>query len=110
LTTKIDLHKMACRKCPRPSHDESERNEETMSFTNVDVGFSDKRYSFEGPDFGSMDDLELELLLELSDSTGGPDGDGPDSVDVEDGDMPDALGDDQDEEEDDDTESEKASH
>jgi hypothetical protein len=38
----------------RPSGDESERNEETMSFTNVDIGFSDRRYSFGGPDFGSL--------------------------------------------------------
>jgi hypothetical protein len=26
-----------------------------MSFTNVDTGFGDRRYSFDGPDFGSLD-------------------------------------------------------
>jgi hypothetical protein len=85
-----------------------ERNEVTMSFTSVDIGFSERRYSFEGPDFGPVDDLELELLLEVSDSKGDPDGDGPDSILGDEGDMPDALGDDQDEEEDDDTQSERA--
>jgi hypothetical protein len=108
-----------------------------MSFTSVDIGFSEKRYSFEGPDFGTVHDAaellllgvrtdscatcgrndvgsmcvacaDLAQILNRSDTMGGPDGDGPDSIGGEDGDMPDALGDDEDEEEDDDTESERA--
>jgi hypothetical protein len=108
-----------------------------MSFTSVDVGFSESRYPFEGPDFGSADDdeqwllvnartdlcatcgassigalcvacVEREQILGRDDTTGDSDGDGPDSIGGEDGDMPDAIGDDQDEEEDDDTESERA--
>jgi len=109
----------------------------TVSFTSVDVGFSEKRYSFEGPDFGTVDvearlfllgartescttcgasDIGsmcaacagLEQIFDRNDTMGESDDDGPDSIGGEDGDMPDAIGDDQDEEEDDDTESERA--
>jgi hypothetical protein len=76
-----------------------------MSFTSVDIGFSEKRYSFEGPDFGT----DFEQMLDRDDTMGGPDGDGPDSIGGEDGDIPDSIGDDEDEEEGDDTESERAS-
>jgi hypothetical protein len=79
-----------------------------MSFTSVDVGFSESLYPFEGPDFGSADDDEQWILVNARTTTGESDGDGPDPIGGEDGDMPDALGDDQDEEEDDDTESERA--
>jgi hypothetical protein len=85
-----------------------------MSFTTVDIGFSEKRYSFDGPDFGSGGDLgefslaDLEKILDRDETMGESDDDGPDSIGGEDGDMPDAIGDDEDEEEDDDTESERA--
>jgi hypothetical protein len=38
----------------------SRRNEGTMSFTNVDIGFSERRYSFDAPDFGSVGDVLLQ--------------------------------------------------
>jgi hypothetical protein len=63
-----------------------------MSFTNVDTGFTERRYSFDGPDFGS-DEFDVRELL--------------DSVDGID-DEPELEEDEEDEEEDDDTESEKA--
>ena len=63
-----------------------------MSFTNVDVGFTERRYSFDGPDFGT-DEFDARELL--------------DSVDRID-DEPELEEDEEDEEEDDDTESEKA--
>src|SRR6202451_2009921 len=109
-----------------------------MSVISVDVGFSEKRYSFEGPDFGSADDLTVPSLFDtrtrycatcgasesgslcvacadlpqILDTMGGAEGDEPDSIGGEDGDVPDSIGgdDDEDEEEDDDTESERASH
>jgi hypothetical protein len=59
-----------------------------MSFTSVDIGFSEKRYSFEGPDFGT----DFEQMLDRDDTMGGPDGDGPDSIGGEDGDIPDSIG------------------
>jgi hypothetical protein len=43
------------------AHDSSgefERNEETLSFTRVDSGFGERRYSFDAPDFGSVRDDE----------------------------------------------------
>jgi hypothetical protein len=87
-----------------------------MSFTNVDVGFNAGRYSFDGPDFASVDvderqllEYELAVFEAKSDTMGGQDDDGPDSVGGADaGDVPDTMGDDEDESEDDDTESERA--
>jgi hypothetical protein len=62
------------------------REEATMSFTTLDVGFGAKRFSFEGPDFGVFDSVKAR----------------DNEPDVDDDD------DEEDEEEDDDTESEKA--
>jgi hypothetical protein len=92
--------------------DESERNEETMSFTNVDTGFSAKRYSFDGPDFGPIEASDVadagavvmslsSEIDELLDSIEARVEDEPDTDTEED--------DEEDEEEqDDDTDSEKA--
>jgi hypothetical protein len=46
-------------------NDESEGREVTMSFTTVDVGFGAERYSFGGPDFGSLDFDDLVSDLDM---------------------------------------------
>jgi hypothetical protein len=106
-----------------------------MSFTTVDTGFSERRYSFEGPDFGSLGDVtdvslvgvrdescatcgagenssmcvacvDLEQILDRNDTMGGSDGDGPDSIGGEDGDVPDSIGGDDEEDEEEDDDTE----
>jgi hypothetical protein len=74
-----------------------------MSFTSVDSGFSDRRYSFDGPDFGSLQEMEFLEAMGIQDGID----DFLDSVDRED-DEPELEEDEEDEEEDDDTDSEKA--
>jgi len=66
LTSFGELLKMISRGTPRPSLGESERNEETMSFTNLDTGFTERRYSFDGPDFGSTE-FDLRDLFDSVD-------------------------------------------
>jgi hypothetical protein len=94
-----------------------------MSFTNVDVGFTERRYSFDGPDFGSLElnDVVAADVFDRARSCATCGLGGEDAlcvacadfesvvgrVDDEPGE-PDLEKDDEDEEEDDDTESEKA--